>query len=140
MLLLGTVSAAALAAVAARNSANVAETSEESRDLKTRRYKTDLQNFIAETQKIIPALSTYGRSWRVTQSETENDSANIKAEVPVIFFTDDLEIKASFDAVKKETVVDIRSASRVGKSDFGENRRHISQILNALDEKFDRHF
>ena len=135
-LLLGAIPAAGFAALAALNPTNVAETSESSETLQTRHYKTDLQNFVAETEKIIPTLSTYGKSWRVVESTTENNSATIKAEVPVVFFTDDLEIKAIKETEKNEIIVNVHSASRVGKSDLGENRRHILQILEALDEKF----
>ena len=135
-LLLGAIPAAGFAALAALNPTNVAETSESSETLQTRHYKTDLQNFVAETEKIIPTLSTYGKSWRVVESTTENNSATIKAEVPVVFFTDDLEIKAIKETEKNEIIVNVHSASRVGKSDLGENRRHILQILEAFDEKF----
>ena len=135
-LLLGAIPAAGFAALAALNPTNVAETSESSETLQTRHYKTDLQNFVAETEKIIPTLSTYGKSWRVVESTTENNSATIKAEVPVVFFTDDLEIKAIKKTEKNEIIVNVHSASRVGKSDLGENRRHILQILEALDKKF----
>ena len=136
LLLLGAIPAAGFAALAALNPTNVAETSETSETLQTRHYKTDLQNFVAETEKIIPTISTYGQSWRVVESKTENNAATIKAEVPVLFFTDDLVINANFNEEKNETTINIRSASRVGKSDLGENRRHILQILEALDKKF----
>ena len=55
-LLLGAIPAAGFAALAALNPTNVAETSESSETLQTRHYKTDLQNFVAETEKIIPTL------------------------------------------------------------------------------------
>ena len=135
-LLLGAIPAVGLGMLAALNPTNVAETSEKSEALRSRHYKTDLQNFVAETEKIIPTLSTYGQSWRIVESKTENNSATIKAEVPVVIFTDDMEIKATFNAENNEITVNVHSVSRVGKSDLGENRRHILQILAALDEKF----
>ena len=102
--------------------------------LRTRSYKTDLKTFRAETEKIIPTLSTWGRNWRLISAEENETSALIKAEVPVVVFTDDLQIKAekSIDGI----VVNVHSNSRVGKSDLGENRRHLLQILEALDAKF----
>lgn len=136
LLLLGAIPAVGIAALAALNPTNVAETSETGEALRSRHYKTDLQNFVAETEKIIPTLSTYGQSWRIIESKTENNLAIVKAEIPVVIFTDDLEIKANFQTGKGEITVDVHSASRVGNSDFGENRRHILQILEALDEKF----
>lgn len=147
LLLLGAIPAVGIAALAALNPTNVAETSETNEALKTRHYKTDLQNFVAETEKIIPTLSTYGQSWKLVgggggggmtfgKNESQYHSATIIVEVPVVVFTDDLEITANEESGKDEITVNVRSASRVGNSDFGENRRHILQILEALDEKF----
>lgn len=132
------VAFAGMAGLAALNPGNVAETSESAKDelLKTRRYKTDLQKFVTETENIVPSLSTYGQSWKIASSNLYENSASIKTEVPVVFFTDDLEIKAENDAEKGEVAVNIYSSSRVGKSDLGENRRHVLQILAALDERF----
>jgi len=115
---------------------NIAGTAPEHAEavLRTRSYKTDLKTFRAETEKIIPTLSTWGRNWRLISAEENETSALIKAEVPVVVFTDDLQIKAekSIDGI----VVNVHSNSRVGKSDLGENRRHLLQILEALDAKF----
>lgn len=130
--------AAGLAGLSAMNPGNVAETSESHNDenLRPRRYQTTLENFVAETEKIIPGISTYGQNWKFIASSADENSASIKAEVPILVFTDDLEIKAESSAEKDEVLVNIRSAARVGNSDLGENRRHVRQILAALDEKF----
>ncbi len=128
---------AGLAGLAAMNPGNVAETSEGAvGELKPRRYKTDLKNFVAETEKIVPTLTKYGQNWRLASSNLYEKSASIKAEIPVVVFVDDLEIKAESIAESGEIIVNIHSKSRVGKSDLGENRRHVLQILAALDEKF----
>ena len=105
-------------------------------NLRTRRFKTDLKTFTAETQKIILTLSTWGKNWKYIAADESENSAIIKAEVPVVVFTDDLQIKAEKDAASGEIIINVRSNSRVGKSDFGENRRHVLQILEALDAKF----
>ncbi len=115
---------------------NVAETAPDggAKDLKTRVYKTDPANAAKIALETIPTLSSWGSNWKLTENKIENDTAIVKAEVPVVFFTDDLEVK-----IKQTTggvTVDVRSNSRVGKSDFGENRRHVVQILEALDKKF----
>ncbi len=130
------VGAAGISAVAGEG--NSAETSENPSNvnLKTRHYQANLQTFADEAGKIIPTLTTYGQNWKLTASEITEKSAIIKVEVPVVMFTDDLEIKAHSFADNGEISVDLHSASRVGKKDFGENQRHILQILKALDEKF----
>jgi uncharacterized protein (DUF1499 family) len=116
---------------------NVAETAPDGgkKDLKTRYYKTDLTNAAKTVAEIIPTLSSWGSNWKLTENKTEGDSAIIKAEVPVVFFTDDLEVKIIKTENESEVKVDVRSSSRVGKSDFGENRRHVVQLLDALDKR-----
>lgn len=136
--LIGVFAVAVLAGLVILNPNNIAETSADSKDenLLPRIYKTDLQNFISECEKIIPTLSTYGRNWRFVSVQAQDNSAVLKAEVPVMIFTDDLEVRAVYNIERGETSVNFRSASRVGKSDLGENRRHILQISTALDKKF----
>jgi uncharacterized protein (DUF1499 family) len=117
---------------------NIAETAPAPADekMRTRRYQIDLKTFADETRRIIPALSTWGGNWKFIAVEESDNSAIIRAEVPVVFFTDDLQIKAERDAAVGGIIVNVRSNSRVGKSDFGENRRHVLKILEALDAKF----
>lgn len=117
---------------------NVAETApnHEDKSLLTRSYKVSGDSAAVETKikAAISQLSTYGRSWKVTDSKREGNSATINVEVPVVFFTDDLRVE--FSQAGDEIILNARSASRVGKSDFGENRRHILQLLEKLDEVF----
>ncbi len=131
---------AGIAGLAIMNPNNVAQTSVDNQDqaLRTRRYKTDLQTFVGETKTLIPTISTYGQDWKTVASDVAGNSASIKVEVPVVIFTDDLEIKADFDAETSEVIVNVHSNSRVGKSDLGENRRHVLQILEALDKWFSK--
>jgi uncharacterized protein (DUF1499 family) len=139
--IIGIAAGAAVAGIAGltiMNPGNTAQTSPDNQDtaLRTRRYKTDLPTFVGETKTLIPTVSTYGQDWKVVSSEAAGNSAVLKIEVPVVIFTDDLEIKADFDAEKGEVIVNVHSTSRVGKSDLGENRRHVLQILEVLDEWF----
>lgn len=131
---------AGLAGLAITNPGNVAETSADNQNesFKTRRYPVDLKTFVEESERLIPTLRTYGKNWKVVSANVYENSAVVKAEVPVVFFTDDLEIKANRKAGNQEISVDVHSTSRVGSSDLGENKRHVLQILNALDEKFKR--
>ena len=125
-------------ALRGKNMTNIAETSPEHEDveLKTRHYSADLQSVKDKVDRLVPQLSTYLRSWRLVESKTaaDGDTAMVKVEVPVVIFTDDLKIELKKEADK--TTVNVRSASRVGRDDFGENRRHILQLLEKLDEKF----
>lgn len=118
---------------------NIAETAPDGgkKNLKTRVYKTDPATAVETVKQTIPTLSTYGGNWKlVGESETAERGKIVKAEVPVVVFTDDLEvyIKQTPEGIS----IDAKSNSRVGRSDFGENARHINQLLNALDEKLNK--
>lgn len=135
-----------LAGLAALNPGNSAETSEEAGDdfFKTRFYQTDFDAFVEEAAKLISSQFTYGQNWKLIKiqkpadSDNQTETAIISAEVPVLFFTDDLEISITGQAQPDTIRVDVRSTSRVGKSDLGENKRHVAQILTAMDEKFSK--
>lgn len=136
-----------LAGLAITNPGNAAETSDDAKDenLKTRRYRADFDTFVEETKKLIPTITTYGQNWKLAgggggdeSDESQHRSATLIVEVPVAFFTDDLEINAVKEADTDKIKVDLRSKSRTGKSDLGENKRHVLQLLDALDKKFNR--
>lgn len=117
---------------------NIAETAPDGgkKDLKTRYYKTDLETAEKTVKEIIPTLTTYGGNWKLVGDSAADDQKIIKAEIPVVVFTDDLQVILKKGAEEGTIQLDVRSNSRVGKSDFGENRRHVVQILEALDKKF----
>jgi hypothetical protein len=75
----------------------------------------------------IPQLRTYGRFWKLSGAT----SHTISADVPVLIFTDDLTVMLREE--DNGVLVDVKSHSCVGKSDLGENQRHIAQLLNALE-------
>ena len=136
------------------NPTNSAEMSENAADnLKTRRYDVPNEIFapndsirkpgvIMEIERILSQQKTYGRSWRVLDTKIEADSVVVKTEVPVLIFIDDLEVKirfapsGNFDSTRQKAIINVRSASRTGRSDLGENRRHIEQLLEELDFAF----
>jgi len=130
-----------LFALSALNRINIAETSPDQKDenLRTRRYalKVDLQQMRQTVEQIVPTLRTWGNNWKLAEKQAGDSFENketIRAYVPVVVFIDDLKIEMKQEG--GEAVVNVRSNSRVGKSDLGENRRHLLQILQALDEKF----
>jgi len=151
----GAMIAGVVITLAVLNPNNHAETSENAADnLLTRRYDvpnetqfnpidlTEKSRAISEIEWVLARQTTYGRSWKVIQTLTENDSAIIKAEVPVFIFTDDLEVRISFapsenfDSNWRKVTINVRSVSRIGSTDLGENRRHIEQLLDELDFAF----
>lgn len=112
---------------------NVAQTAANHADaqLRTRRHQVSAQKLTQELENLIPTLRTYGRAWKMTSSSTRSNDTVISCEVPVLVFTDDLIV--TIRGEKNFSDVDVRSSSRVGKSDLGENRRHILQLLSQLN-------
>lgn len=113
-----------------------AETSVEAPEekLRTRFYETDSATVKRAVEETIPTLQTYGRHWRLVKTDNGAFNGKVEAEVPVFIFADDLQVEIKREADK--TVVNVHSASRVGMGDWGENRRHILQLLEVLDKNF----
>lgn len=116
---------------------NIAKTSADGgeKELKTRFYKSDVETVSRVVNELEGELTTYGRKWKKVGIKV-NPPTIVQFEVPVVFFTDDLEVRIKKGKTEDEVQVDVLSKSRVGKSDFGENARHVRKILDALDEKF----
>ncbi len=114
-------------------SSNRAQTAPEHADanLKTRFYTASVEEVAKTLRALVPDLKTYGRAWRLNDTARQNDGVTLRIEVPVLVFTDDLTVSLSSE--RGRTRVDVTSKSRVGKGDFGENRRHIAQLLQRLD-------
>ena len=143
-----------VAVLAALNPSMEAQTSPQNPNerLRTRHYLADIEELRRGTLEIIPYLRKYGAHWRIVNLQkglvlgpyTPPQPLNkgvvglektIVAEVPVLMFTDQLEVMLR--AEKGYTRVDVHSKSRFpGRSDLGENRRHVLQLLAALDGKF----
>jgi len=108
----------------------------------TRRFASTLADARRIIEQTIPTQSTYTRRWRhiATRELCDDNNAqptgfDIIIEVPVIIFTDDLIVTVKHhESDAHNIIVAVASASRIGRHDFGENRRHIAQFLRALDE------
>ncbi len=106
--------------------------------MRTRRYprQADLSVIRDVIEETIPALTTYGQPWRLVGTIPDTAGGfTVRAEVPVLLYTDDLEVQVQPDGGGAYWLVHVHSQSRVGKSDLGENRRHVKQVLAALDEE-----
>lgn len=114
---------------------NHAETTPDNRDmrLRTRMYRAAPDAVTAALETVVPSLRTYGRAWRIARTDGAADGMRtVHVEVPVVVFTDDLIVEIAPRGTGSR--VEMRSRSRVGKGDLGENRRHLLQILPALDQ------
>ena len=109
---------------------NVAETSPtpEFPELQTRTY-TEKSDRVFEA--LSAAIASRPDKWAIASADRA--AGNIHATVKVLNFTDDVEV--DLQSAGDGTQVNARSRSRVGKGDFGENRRHIAWILDQLDQR-----
>lgn len=115
---------------------NSARTSANDSDLQTRIYKAS-PDLAAKTIASL-SLSTYGRAWKLkSQTRVSPDEIELVFDVPVVVFTDVLTVSVRnrhSDSSDNEVEVNVESHSQVGKGDFGENRRHVLQMLAELDK------
>jgi uncharacterized protein (DUF1499 family) len=79
-------------------------------------------------QRLKTALGTEPR---ITIIEDSDSYLHAEARSLMFRFVDDVEFLAEPD----QGVIEIRSASRVGYSDFGVNRRRVERIRKAFEER-----
>lgn len=70
--------------------------------------------------------------WELGHKDEELGMLSVRCRSPVFRFVDDLTIWMRLDE-NGMTRVEARSASRVGRGDFGVNRRRIERLLESLD-------
>jgi hypothetical protein len=111
-------------------------------ELKTRFYSASWSEGVSAAQRVLHQQRTYGRAWKMGRNSIagakpgEKLVETLRAHVPVVIFTDDLEVVLSEEDTNRIRV-DVKSKSRIGRGDFGENRRHVVQFLAALDRKLE---
>jgi uncharacterized protein (DUF1499 family) len=107
---------------------NIAATSEQAEwpELQPRRYQRSIADVIQAVPRAIEQLG-----WR----RVGEDATTFAAEVPVVggIFTDDFRVLLT--EAEPYTVVHVRSNSRVGRGDLGENRRHVLQFFLVLEQQ-----
>lgn len=85
---------------------------------------------MAGTAKSIPR-------WTVTRRDPEGRRVDVEVRTALFNFVDDLAawVEPTEDGASR---VMIRSHSRVGRGDLGENARHIAALQQAMDEALGR--
>ena len=68
---------------------------------------------------------------RTTIIEETNDYLYAEFKTPLMGYVDDVE----FYLDNSENVVHVRSASRLGKSDLGLNRKRVEEIRSKIESK-----
>jgi uncharacterized protein (DUF1499 family) len=88
--------------------------------------------FIGTLQEAQSQLLEMLTGWKVAEIVVSQDNyIRAKFTSMVFRFVDDVEFYFP-EAESKEVIIHVRSASRVGRSDFGVNRKRIEQIRDGL--------
>ncbi|MGK7885083.1 MAG: DUF1499 domain-containing protein [Crocosphaera sp.] len=80
---------------------------------------------IAELKTVVESME------RTTIIEETNDYLYAEFKTPLMGYVDDVE----FYLDNSENVIHVRSASRLGKSDLGLNRKRVEEIRNKIESK-----
>lgn len=102
-------------------------------ELQPRRYSASLERVV---QAVREALTDLPR-WELVGAGQGPGGAELRAvrTTRVWRFKDDVTVKIRRDAGR--TLVSVRSRSRVGIIDFGQNSRNIRELLIAIDGRVD---
>jgi uncharacterized protein (DUF1499 family) len=70
--------------------------------------------------------------WRIVSQDPKTGIIRAERKTRLLRFIDDVEIQI---VTNGETEVHVRSQSRIGKGDFGQNKRNVREFLMALDKR-----
>jgi uncharacterized protein (DUF1499 family) len=98
--------------------------------LLSRVYYTDAQTALTAAEQSIRNMP----HWRVVYVDSENDSVEAEVETTVGYFLDDVTVYC-IPRGHGQTRVTIRSRSRLGRGDLGQNAVHIRELQDAMDAR-----
>lgn len=112
---------------------NVVETGRtpEYPDLQPRQFRAHKDQVLDAVLRAVKALPR----WRPVSSRPETGEVRAEASTRLLRFVDDVVIRVEEQA--GATVVNVRSASRVGRGDFGQNARNVRAFLAELDRQME---
>jgi uncharacterized protein (DUF1499 family) len=118
----------------------------ETNDVTTGRHPgyPDLQDrsYPLPPQAVLAAAAAAARRiprWHVVSTDTARKTVHVTVRTAIGGFTDDLTVHVVPDGADGScSRVSIRSRSRVGRGDFGENARHIRALQAAMDAHLPR--
>lgn len=98
--------------------------------LRSRVYYADAPAVVAAAEQAVRSLPR----WQVVRRDAENDALEAEAETPIGHFIDDVTIYA-VPLGHGQTRAIIRSRSRLGRGDLGQNAVHIRELQAAMDRR-----
>jgi uncharacterized protein (DUF1499 family) len=86
-----------------------------------------------QTLQVAAAVAGRIPRWKVVSTDRAGGVVHVEIRTALPFFTDDLTVHVHPEG--RNSRVTIRSRSRVGRGDLGENARHIRALQAAMDSK-----
>ncbi|MCW3058450.1 MAG: DUF1499 domain-containing protein [Capsulimonas sp.] len=99
-------------------------------ELRSRVYYAEPGTALAAAQQAMRSLP----HWRVIHIDDENDTIDAEVETTIGKFLDDVTLYVQPQGIGQIRVV-IRSRSRQGRGDLGQNAQHIRNLQNAMDAR-----
>jgi uncharacterized protein (DUF1499 family) len=104
-------------------------------ELQSRVYDSSPEN----TTVFAAAAASRLPGWKVIRTDPAAHVVICEVKTPLGLFTDDVTVRIEpFGPVRETSRVEIRSHSRVGRADLGQNARHIQELQEAMDDKLPR--
>ena len=98
-------------------------------DLLPRRYQEGKARVFDAALHAVDRLSR----WQMTSYHPEQGEIKAEARTRLLRFIDDVTVRV--EERDGMTVVNVRSASRVGRGDFGQNARNVRSFFEELDRQ-----
>ena len=98
--------------------------------LRSRVYYSDIAAAMAAAEQALDHLP----HWKLVTRDAENDALEAEVRTPFGLFTDDVTVYL-FPLGGSQTRVTIRSRSRLGRGDLGQNAAHIRELQAAMDDR-----
>lgn len=99
-------------------------------DLQPQYYNADPERVFAQSRDAIESMPR----WKVVSAESASHTIKATHETYVFGFIDDVTVWIE-PVTEFVTRVRVRSASRMGEGDFGQNARNIRAFFSALDDR-----
>ncbi len=91
---------------------------------------------MSEAEAFDKALeSARAMNWEIHAVDTAEHRIEATHQIMWFGFKDDVVIRVRHDSTRSRVRIDMRSASRIGKSDVGENARRIKRYMKVLRSK-----
>lgn len=98
--------------------------------LRSRVYYAEVATAMTAAEQALRRLPR----WKLVTRDAENDVLEAEARTPIGPFTDDVTVYF-FPLGHGQTRVTIRSRSRLGRGDLGQNAAHIRELQGAMDDR-----